>query len=93
MREWLTAALADLPLLRNVDDTAGAGSRLTYLMASFDAPGWSGAALYRSPDGLAWSQVGRALGEAAWGATVNALGVPLSGSPAFRADAAPARRP
>jgi hypothetical protein len=70
--------LADLPLLRDVDDTAGAGSRLYYLMAGYGAPGWPGAALYRSSDGSAWSQVGRALGEAAWGATVNALGSPVS---------------
>jgi hypothetical protein len=41
-------------------------------------PGWPGAALYRSSDGSAWAQVGRALGEAAWGAAVNALGNPRS---------------
>ncbi len=70
--------LLDLPLLRDVDDTAGAGSRLTYLMAGYGGPGWPGAALYRSTDGTAWSQVGRALGEAAWGATTNALGSPAS---------------
>jgi len=68
----------DLPLLRDVDDTAGAGSRLYYLMAGYGAPGWPGAALYRSSDGSAWSQVGRALGEAAWGAALNALGDPRS---------------
>ena len=45
--------LADLPLLRDVDDTAGAGSRLYYLMAGFGGPGWPGAALYRSTDGSA----------------------------------------
>lgn len=70
--------LFDLPLLRDVDDAAGAGSRLYYLMAGYGGPGWPGAALYRSSDGSAWSQVGRALGEAAWGATVNALGEPRS---------------
>jgi hypothetical protein len=70
--------LADLPLLRDVDDTAGAGSRLYYVMAGYGGPGWPGAALYRSSDGSAWSQAGRALGEAAWGATVNALGNPHS---------------
>jgi hypothetical protein len=70
--------LADLPLLRDVDDAGGAGSRLYYLMAGFGAPGWPGAALYRSADGTAWDQVGRALSEAAWGATANALGNPRS---------------
>jgi hypothetical protein len=70
--------LLDLPLLRDIDDTGGAGSRLYYLMAGYGGPGWPGAALYRSSDGSAWSQVGRALGEAAWGATVNALGDPRS---------------
>jgi len=70
--------LPDLPLLRDVDDTGGSGSRLYYLMAGFGAPGWPGAAIYRSADGSAWAQTGRALGEAAWGATANALGSPAS---------------
>jgi hypothetical protein len=71
--------LPDLPLLRDVDDAGGAGSRLYYLMAGYGAPGWPGAALYRSADGSAWNQTGRALGEAAWGATTHALG--STGSP------------
>ncbi|TVR80063.1 MAG: hypothetical protein EA405_11780 [Rhodospirillales bacterium] len=70
--------LPDLPLLRDVDDAGGAGSRAYYLMAGFGSPGWPGAALYRSADGSAWAQVGRALSEAAWGATANALGSPPS---------------
>lgn len=70
--------LPDLPLLRDVDDAGSAGSRAYYLMAGFGSPGWPGAALYRSPDGSAWAQVGRALSEAAWGATANALGSPRS---------------
>ena len=70
--------LLDLPLLRDIDDAAAAGSRLYYLMAGFGAPAWPGAALYRSSDGSAWAQVGRALGEAAWGAAANALGDPSS---------------
>jgi hypothetical protein len=70
--------LPDLPLLRDVDDAGGAGSRVYYLMAGFGGPGWTGAALYRSADGSAWAQVGRALSEAAWGATANALGAPRS---------------
>ena len=70
--------LPDLPLLRDTDDTGGSGSRLYYMMAGFGGPGWPGAALYRSADGSAWAQVGRGLSEAAWGATVNALGTPLS---------------
>ena len=70
--------LPDLPLLRDVDDTGGTGSRLYYLMAGYGSPGWPGAALYRSAEGTSWSQVGRALGEAAWGAAANALGSPNS---------------
>lgn len=70
--------LPDLPLLRDVDDSGGAGSRIYYLMAGFGGPGWPGAALYRSADGSAWAQAGRALSEAAWGATANALGSPRS---------------
>jgi len=71
--------LPDLPLLRDVDDAGGAGSRVYYLMAGFGGPGWPGAALYRSADGSAWAQAGRGMSEAAWGATANALGPP--GSP------------
>ncbi|WBQ12890.1 phage tail protein [Hyphomonadaceae bacterium BL14] len=70
--------LPDLPLLRDVDDAGGAGSRVYYLMAGFGGPGWPGAALYSSADGSAWAQAGRALSEAAWGAAVNALGAPRS---------------
>jgi hypothetical protein len=47
--------MADLPLLRDGDDAGGTGSRLYYLMAGFGAPGWPGAALYRSADGSAWA--------------------------------------
>jgi hypothetical protein len=70
--------LPDLPLLRDVDDAGGTGSRLYYLMGGFGPPGWPGASLYRSSDGSTWSQVGRGLSEAAWGATANALGSPTS---------------
>lgn len=70
--------LPDLPLLRDVDDTGGAGSRVYYLMAGFGGPGWPGAALYASADGSTWAQAGRALSAAAWGATANALGSPRS---------------
>ncbi|HVL73100.1 MAG TPA: phage tail protein [Beijerinckiaceae bacterium] len=70
--------LPDLPLLRDVDDFAGSGSRIYVMMAGFGAPGWPGASLYRSPDGTGWAEVGRALNEAAWGATNSALGSPRS---------------
>jgi hypothetical protein len=70
--------LVDLPLLCDADDTGGSASRAYYLMAGYGAPGWPGAALYRSTEGSAWTQTGRALGEAAWGASANALGSPTS---------------
>ena len=70
--------LPDLPLLRDVDDTGGVGSRLYALMAGYGAPGWPGAMLYRSAEGTSWSVVARALAEAAWGAAVNPLGSPRS---------------
>lgn len=70
--------LPDLPLLRDVDDTGGVGSRLYALMAGYGAPGWPGAMLYRSAEGTNWDVVGRALSEAAWGAALNALGSPRS---------------
>ncbi|PKP79147.1 MAG: hypothetical protein CVT81_00190 [Alphaproteobacteria bacterium HGW-Alphaproteobacteria-3] len=70
--------LPDLPLLRDTDDAGGSGSRIYYLMGGYGMPGWPGASLYRSADGSAWAQVGRALSEAAWGATANAPGAPRS---------------
>lgn len=70
--------LLDLPLLRDVDDLGGAGSRVYYLMAGYGPPGWPGASLYRSADGSSWTRAGMALNEAAWGAAANALGDPPS---------------
>ncbi len=70
--------LPDLPLLRDTDDTAGSGLRRYYMMGGFGAPGWPGAALYKSTDGSTWAQAGRGLSEMAWGATANALGSPRS---------------
>ena len=70
--------LPDLPLLRDTDDAGGSGSRIYYLMGGYGMPGWPGASLYRSVDGTAWAQIGRSLSEAAWGATANALGTPIS---------------
>ncbi len=70
--------LPDLPLLRDVDDLGGTGSRAYVFMGGFGTPSWPGAALYKSADGASWSQVGRSLGEVAWGATANALGLPIS---------------
>ena len=77
--------LADLPLLRDLDDTGGIGSRLHWFMAGYGTPDWPGAMLYRSAEGTSWNQAGRALGEAAWGAAVNALSTPRS---AFATDEA-----
>lgn len=68
----------DLPLLRDADDTGGSASRAYYLMAGYGAPGWPGAAIYWSADSTSWTQAGRALSEAAWGAAANALGSPAS---------------
>lgn len=70
--------LLDLPLLRDVDDMGGAGSRVYYLMAGYGPPGWPGASLYKSADGSSWTRAGTALNEAAWGATAKALGDPPS---------------
>jgi hypothetical protein len=70
--------LPDLPLLRDVDDLGGVGSRAYVFMGGFGAASWPGAALYKSADGASWSQVGRSLGEIASGATANAVGAPVS---------------
>ena len=70
--------LLDLPLLRDVDDLGGTGSRVYTLMGGYGPPGWPGASLYKSADGSSWSRIATALNEAAWGATANALGEPSS---------------
>ena len=65
--------LPDLPLLRDIDDTGGAGSRVYAMMGGYGAPNWPGAGLYRSADQLSWGLAGRSPGEIAWGATQTAL--------------------
>lgn len=70
--------LPDLPLLRDIDDTAGTGSRAYAFTGGYGAPNWPGASLYRSPDGLSWSLAARGRHEMAWGAAQTALGAPIS---------------
>lgn len=70
--------LLDVPLLREVDDLGGSGSRLYALMGGYGAPAWPGATLYKSADGSSWSTVAATMEEAAWGAAANALGTPAS---------------
>lgn len=70
--------LPDLPLLRDIDDTTGSGSRVYAFTGGYGTPTWPGASLYRSPDGLSWSLATRGRNEMAWGAAQNALGAPTS---------------
>lgn len=75
---WETRLFApDIPLLRDVDDTAGSASRV-YLAGAGYTEGWPGAAVYRSTDRTLWSVVGRAVEEVAWGVVLDALGAPAS---------------
>ncbi|MGS4947764.1 phage tail protein [Meridianimarinicoccus sp. RP-17] len=68
----------DLPLLRDVDATGGLAGRVYAMAGGFGAPGWPGAVIHRSADGINWSVVARAGTEVAWGAAATALGAPAS---------------
>lgn len=70
--------LPDMPLLRDQDDSGGAGSRLYVMMGGYGGSGWPGASLYQSPDTVTWDRIGAQAREMAWGAAANALGAPLS---------------
>src|SRR5512134_413987 len=70
--------LPDVPLLRDVDDTGGAGSRVYFAGGGYGEAGWRGAVLYRSADGASWTSAGTIVEEAAYGVTLNALGTPRS---------------
>lgn len=68
--------LLDVPLLRDMDDTAGISSKTYYFMAGYGNSGWPGALLYKSQDNASFQEAGQTNVEASWGTTVNALGVP-----------------
>ncbi len=70
--------LPDLPLLRDVDDTAATGSRIYVMGGGFGGANWPGAAVFRSPDNLLWTTASRIGREIAYGATISALGSPAS---------------
>jgi hypothetical protein len=70
--------VADLPLLRDVDDTAAIGSRIYLMGGGFGASNWPGASVFRSPDNVLWSVASRIGSEIAYGATINALAAPVS---------------
>jgi hypothetical protein len=76
--------LPDIPLLRDVDDTGGAGSRVYFAGGGYGEPGWRGAVLYRSADGASWTSAGTIVEEAAYGVALNALAAP--GRSAFCTD-------
>jgi hypothetical protein len=70
--------LPDLPLLRDVDDTGGAASRVYLAGAGYGSPGWRSAVIYTSADGTAWANVAALTEEAAYGTTLTALPAPAS---------------
>ncbi len=65
--------LPDTPLLRDIDDTGGSGSRIYFAGGGTGAAGWRGAVVYASVDGLTWATAGAIGGEAAYGVTLEAL--------------------
>ncbi|TGN62339.1 hypothetical protein E4L95_07075 [Paracoccus liaowanqingii] len=70
--------LPDLPLLRDIDDTAGVGSRLYLMAGGYGDPNWPGASVYRSRDNAVWEMTRRLGREIAYGATVKPLGDPAA---------------
>jgi hypothetical protein len=68
----------DIPLLRDIDDTAGAASRVYLAGGGHGESGWRGAVVYTSADGTAWTGVAGLTEEAAYGTTMNALAAPAS---------------
>ncbi|MBB1499629.1 phage tail protein [Paracoccus sp. MC1862] len=70
--------LPDLPLLRDVDDTAGVGSRVYLMAGGYGPERWPGASVYRSADNAVWDLTGRLGREVAYGATITPLGDPAS---------------
>lgn len=65
--------LLDVPLLRDIDDTAGLFSQTYYMMAGFGPDGWPGALLYKSSDNASYIEAGQSNNEGAWGSALNAL--------------------
>jgi hypothetical protein len=72
----------DIPLLRDIDDTAGAASRVYLAGGGYGEPGWRGAVIYASADGTAWGNVAGLTEEAAYGTTMNALAAAVCGGTA-----------
>ncbi|AAT69483.1 gp86 [Alphaproteobacteria phage PhiJL001] len=65
--------LVNVPLLRDIDDTAGLASRVYYGMSGFQ-DGWDGGSLLQSLDsGSTFDEISRALAGTDWGVTINAL--------------------
>lgn len=69
----------DIPLLREVDSSAGQFSRAYFAMAGYGS-GWKGGVLLRSQDdGVNYSQVGSSFDDVPWGTTSVALANPPNG--------------
>lgn len=71
--------LPDMPLLQDVDDLAGTGTRVYSLTTGFDYVNWSGAVTFKSGDGgTTWDRVSAADEALPWGIAINVLGEPDS---------------
>ena len=70
--------VTDTPLLRDIDDVGGIGSNIYLMAGGFGNINWPGAGVYKSFDGGTWALTQRLGEEIPHGATLNALGAPLS---------------
>ncbi|WP_025898617.1 phage tail protein [Sneathiella glossodoripedis] len=71
--------LLNIPLLRDEEATAGAGSRLYMAVGAQSPSQWTGAEVYRSALGDRYDPVTTVEEDVAWGVAATALGAPLDG--------------
>jgi hypothetical protein len=62
--------LPDLPLILDADDLGGAGLREYALIGGYRGQAFRGATLFRSPDLLAWEEIGAVTRSVAWGSVI-----------------------
>jgi hypothetical protein len=70
--------ILDTPLLRDEDSIDNTGFRSYYAGSYYGNLTFNGAAMFKSPDAVSWSQIGIIPNEVTWGVTENSLGVPDS---------------
>ncbi|WP_137179222.1 phage tail protein [Roseomonas sp. AR75] len=70
--------LPDLPLLLDADDLGGGGLREYALIGGYRGQAFRGATLFRSPDLLAWEELGAVTRSATWGVVTAMPAAPRS---------------